>query len=90
MPKKIAPSYYFIGNHSVLDFINTKIAVSGNPFDLLTDLSDLLEWLVKAHFLIEGEANEYSRKWGRRVPNQQGYHWWGMRKPRDIFRLLNI
>ncbi|QYR19129.1 CGNR zinc finger domain-containing protein [Paenibacillus sp. sptzw28] len=64
MPKKIAPSFYFIGNHSVLDFINTKIAVGGKPVDLLADFSDLLEWLVKARFIIEVEANEYSRTWG--------------------------
>lgn len=57
MPKKIAPEFYFIGNHPVLDFVNTKIAVSGQPLDLLDTFDSLLDWMVKANLLSEVERN---------------------------------
>ncbi|MEC0257046.1 CGNR zinc finger domain-containing protein [Paenibacillus lautus] len=57
MPKKIAPEFYFIGNHPVLDFVNTKIAVNGQPLDLLDTFDSLLDWMVKANLLSEVERN---------------------------------
>jgi predicted RNA-binding Zn ribbon-like protein len=63
MPKKIAPAFYFIGNHPVLDFINTKIAVDGRPVDLLEKFTNLLEWLCKADFLSKEEADMYEQRW---------------------------
>lgn len=63
MPKKIAPEFYFIGNHPVLDFINTKIAVNGQPLDLLHDFEALLDWQVKANLLTEVERNLRKAVW---------------------------
>lgn len=57
MPKKIAPEFYFIGNHPMLDFVNTKIAVDGQPWDLLDTFDSLLDWMVKANLLSEVERN---------------------------------
>ncbi|MDF2963330.1 MAG: hypothetical protein K0S39_5065 [Paenibacillus sp.] len=64
MPKKIAPSFYFIGNHPVLDFINTKIAVDGKPVELLETFPNLLDWLYKADFLNKKEMVVYEQRWG--------------------------
>ncbi|MGO4786066.1 CGNR zinc finger domain-containing protein [Paenibacillus sp. 2KB_20] len=63
MPKKIAPEFYFIGNHPVLDFVNTKIAVNGQPLDLLHDFEALLDWQVKANLLTEVERNLRKAVW---------------------------
>lgn len=64
MPKKSAVDFVFIGNHPVLDFINTKIAVKGKPKDLLEEFTDLLEWLCKVNFLSDEEADRFEQKWG--------------------------
>ncbi|MFC0216545.1 CGNR zinc finger domain-containing protein [Paenibacillus chartarius] len=71
MPKKIAPSFLFIGNHPVLDFINTKIAVDGKPVDLLESFPNMLDWLYKAGFLNEQERGQYEQSWGN---NDQGFY----------------
>ncbi|WP_028608807.1 CGNR zinc finger domain-containing protein [Paenibacillus harenae] len=67
MPKIIAPTFYFIGNHPVLDFTNTQIAVNGKPVDLLGNFTDVLEWLVIAGFLSKDTANDYGRQWGNGI-----------------------
>lgn len=67
MPKKIIPGFYFIGNHPVLDFVNTKIAVKGQPLDLLKTLADLLDWLRQVSFITLEEVKLYEQKWGDTV-----------------------
>ncbi|MBY0158587.1 CGNR zinc finger domain-containing protein [Cytobacillus firmus] len=57
MPKKIAPEFYFIGNHPALDFVNTKIVVNAQPLDLLDTFDSLMDWMVKANLLSETERN---------------------------------
>lgn len=64
MPKKIAPTFFFIGNHPVLDFINTLIAVEKKPVDLFSSFTDVLDWLRKAGYLTEEEALIYGQRWG--------------------------
>ncbi|WP_309122503.1 CGNR zinc finger domain-containing protein [Paenibacillus sp.] len=63
MPKKIAPTFYFIGNHPVIDFVNTVIPIDGKLVDLLGSLAELLDWMVIAGFLRKDEAADYVRKW---------------------------
>lgn len=63
MPKKIEPEFYFIGNHVVLDYINTKIAVDGSPLDLFQEMRDVLDWLVKTNLFSAEEAENFSRRW---------------------------
>lgn len=46
MPKKIAPSFYFIGNHLALDFMNTKVVADGKLVDLLQTSGDVWNWLT--------------------------------------------
>lgn len=64
MPKKIAPQFYFIGNHPALDYVNTKIVDQGEPLDLIGTFDALLDWLVKAGLLSEGLRVRCSRSWG--------------------------
>lgn len=46
MPKKIAPSFYFIGNNLALDFINTKVVADGKPVELFRASEDVWNWLL--------------------------------------------
>ena len=55
--RKIAPEFYFIGNHPALDFVNTKIVVNAQPLDLLDTFDSLMDWMVKANLLSETERN---------------------------------
>lgn len=64
MPKKFSPTFYFIGNHPVVDFINTNISVSGKRIDLLETFSRLLDWLWKADYLSKEEVELYEQRWG--------------------------
>ncbi|WP_010272620.1 CGNR zinc finger domain-containing protein [Paenibacillus senegalensis] len=64
MPKKIAPRFYFIGNHPVLDYVNTKIIDQGQPLDLIGTFDDLLDWLIKAGLLSESLGVRCKQAWG--------------------------
>ncbi|MBD0379810.1 CGNR zinc finger domain-containing protein [Paenibacillus sedimenti] len=69
MPKKITPTFYFIGNHPILDFINTKIPVDGRTVDLLETFANVLDWLCKAGLFRTDEVIAYELRWGN---NDQG------------------
>lgn len=71
MPKKIEPAFYFIGNHPVLDFINTKIVASGKMVDLLDRFDSLLDWFVKAELISQEKAEEHARRWGSSEAGEQ-------------------
>lgn len=64
MPKKMPPTFYYIGNHPVVDFINTNISSSGKPVDLLETFSSLLDWLWKADYISKEEVELYEQRWG--------------------------
>ncbi|MBW7455265.1 CGNR zinc finger domain-containing protein [Paenibacillus sepulcri] len=63
MPKIIAPSFNFIGNHPILDFINTKIVHNGKPYDLLESFADILDWLNQANMLGQEEVDHNVPGW---------------------------
>ncbi|MFD0869303.1 Conserved protein containing a Zn-ribbon-like motif, possibly RNA-binding [Chlamydia abortus] len=63
MPKIIAPSFYFIGNHLALDFLNTKVVSAGNLVDLLQTSNDVLNWLVQAGSLTAEQMNAVNAMW---------------------------
>ncbi|PZD96345.1 hypothetical protein DNH61_08305 [Paenibacillus sambharensis] len=65
MPKKIPPSFYFIGNHPALDFINTKIAADGKLLDLLGSFHDVMQWLVLAKLFSQEQIDDVSQGWAR-------------------------
>ena len=59
-----APSpFVFIGNHRLLDFLNTEVAADGVPRDLLTATEDLVAWLVQVGMLDRAHARQASRRW---------------------------
>jgi predicted RNA-binding Zn ribbon-like protein len=57
------PAFVFIGNHRLLDFLNTEVAVEGGPRDLLTGLPDLVAWLEQAGALDHATARAALARW---------------------------
>lgn len=64
MPKKLAPQFYFIGNHPALDYVNTKIVEKGHTVDLIATFDDFLDWLVKTGLLSESLGVRCKQAWG--------------------------
>ena len=59
-----APSpFVFIGNHRVLDFVNTEVAADGALRDLLSGFGDLVHWLEAAGALDRASARAALAKW---------------------------
>lgn len=63
MPKIIKPSFSFIGNQPILDFINTMIVYQGKPLDLLETFTNLLDWLAKSGILSQEEVDVNEQRW---------------------------
>jgi predicted RNA-binding Zn ribbon-like protein len=58
--------FVFIGNHRMLDFVNTEVAVEGKPHDLLNGVDDLVAWLERAGALDGATARAARARWGRK------------------------
>jgi predicted RNA-binding Zn ribbon-like protein len=58
--------YFFIGNHRLLDFVNTEVAVEGEPRDLLERVDDLVAWLERAGAVDHATAQTALAQWGGR------------------------
>ena len=59
-----APSpFIFVGNHRMLDFVNTEVAADGALRDLLDGFGGLVQWLVAAGALDRGSARVAVTKW---------------------------
>jgi predicted RNA-binding Zn ribbon-like protein len=65
MDKTTVP-FFFIGNHRLLDFVNTEVAVEGEPRDLLGHLDDLVAWLERAGAVDRATAQAALARWGGR------------------------
>jgi predicted RNA-binding Zn ribbon-like protein len=62
-----APSpspFVFVGNHRLLDFLNTEVAVEGTPRDLLAAPADLVDWLEQAGAVDRTSARTARTRWG--------------------------
>jgi predicted RNA-binding Zn ribbon-like protein len=55
--------FFFVANHTCLDFINTLIVEKGQSIDLLKSFPDLIDWLTQAHVLNDKDAGESLRRW---------------------------
>src|SRR6266487_5413175 len=55
--------FVFIGNHRVLDFVNTEVAADGALRDLLGGFGDLVQWLEAAGALDRASARMALAKW---------------------------
>ena len=57
--------FLFLGNQLMLDLLNTRPALTGEPTDLLTDFGMLLKWFEEAGLLSRSETTALYRKWNR-------------------------
>ncbi|MGC2194886.1 MAG: ABATE domain-containing protein [Terriglobales bacterium] len=55
--------FLFLGNHLVLDFLNTRPIVDGAPVELLPDVSALLRWFQLADLLSPRQAAHLDKQW---------------------------
>jgi predicted RNA-binding Zn ribbon-like protein len=55
--------FVFIGNHRVLDFVNTEVAADGALRDLLGGFGDLVRWLEAAGAIDRASARTALAKW---------------------------
>jgi predicted RNA-binding Zn ribbon-like protein len=55
--------FVFIGNHRVLDFVNTEVATEGALRDLLGSVDDLVGWLEQAGLLDRASGRRALRTW---------------------------
>ena len=65
-----ASKFIFIGNYLCLDFLNTKVAEKGKSIDLLSNFSDLAEWLFEAKVVDAGGKAEIMGKWNNRAAKE--------------------
>jgi predicted RNA-binding Zn ribbon-like protein len=57
--------FLFVGNHLVLDFLNTRPMKDGELVELLPDFTALVRWFGAAGLVSSGEAKAVVKKWGR-------------------------
>ena len=55
--------FLFLGNQLMLDLLNTRPALTGEPMELLTDFRMLVKWFEEAGLLSRSEAAALYRKW---------------------------
>jgi predicted RNA-binding Zn ribbon-like protein len=55
--------FLFVGNHLLLDFINTRPVMDGGPVELLPDSSALARWLGAAGLVDKRESARLMRRW---------------------------
>jgi predicted RNA-binding Zn ribbon-like protein len=63
--------FLFLGNHPLLDFVNTRISVKGEPVDLLSSFEDYIDWLVEASLIPVSKHNEIGLHWRDEVEKNQ-------------------
>src|SRR3974390_2432127 len=59
--------FLFLGNQLMLDLLNTRPALTGEPTELLTDFRMLLKWFEKSGLLSRSETAALYRKWNGAV-----------------------
>ena len=55
--------FLFLGNNLLLDFVNTRPIMDGQPMEMLTDGGALARWLAAAGLVNEREAARLKRRW---------------------------
>lgn len=63
MNKDWRGGFLFVGNHLLLDFINTRLVMTGEPVEMLPDGRDLARWLGAAGLVNERECARLMRRW---------------------------
>ncbi len=52
-----------MGNHTILDLINTKPTMEGSPQELLVDWQTVVRWFQMAKILERVQAQSFTKKW---------------------------
>ncbi|MFN7943868.1 MAG: ABATE domain-containing protein [Blastocatellia bacterium] len=78
--------FYLVGNNLSIDFVNTRIRVSGAPKDLLESFEDLVAWAMKAELLDVSQAGALIRDWSGRPKAAQVFK--RARQFREVLREL--
>ncbi len=55
--------FILVGNYLCLDFLNTELVEGGRPVELLSNFSDLAEWLFETEVVDAQGKREITRKW---------------------------
>ena len=63
--------FLFVGNHLVLDFLNTRTVQNGEAVELLSDFDALLRWFKTADLLSSRDVANLWRKWGESAQARQ-------------------
>ena len=57
-------NFLFLGNHTTLDFLNTRPVQNGEATELLSDFEALLRWFQAAELLRPSELLKLRQRWG--------------------------
>jgi len=55
--------FLFVANHTILDFLNTKPVLGGEPVELLSDAHALERWLIVSKFARSSKTKSLLRSW---------------------------
>lgn len=61
--KEWVDGFLFVGNRTILDFLNTKPELAAGPTELLTDARALEKWLIAAGIVSSARAKTLVRAW---------------------------
>jgi len=57
--------FLFVGNLTILDFLNTRPVQNGQPLELLSDFDAVLRWFGAAGLLTAREINKLDEAWSK-------------------------
>ena len=63
--------FTFVGNHTVLDFINTLLKNQNGPVELLLNFPDILNWMTEAKVISPSKRTELLITWRDERENTQ-------------------
>src|SRR5262245_40975150 len=66
--------FYFVGNLTCLDFVNTEIIARGERVDLLSGFADLVRWLQAATLLTAAEARTTEKRWDNTAEGKAAFN----------------
>ena len=76
--------FLFVGNHLVLDFLNTCPVQNREARELLPDFSAVVRWFKAADLLTSKQAADLQRRWGRSARARRALE--ALRKLRERLR----
>lgn len=63
--------FLYLGNHLMLDMLNTRPAAAGDPIELLFDFGALLRWFAEAGVISRVERRGLARRWSNSARAQE-------------------